>query len=382
MDSAPDPIAVVVSNFSSDNPWVAKPLGPMFLTPGQSVDDADFQLARGTQVKARLVIDDGATSYARLLEIIKQQDPPVREKPWLMLTFVEYEDAPRPAVEIVNPNRTDRLYSKSINYDETGLASFCLPPGSFRLSPSVPCVTYELPEGADPEEKLVRERPQTEFIISEADTDTERTFEIRVFTDVTKQYRLRTVLADDLEATLAGVNITVQPDTRAVHEPIQLTTDDDGQAPIHRSSRPLTFLAYSDDRALGASEEWLALDPDTDVVTIPMRPTRKATGRFLDKAGQPLKQCRVICRTTRTVPFYSERGNSRLMLDDPTVETTTDDEGRFSIEHLIPGVGYEIRAWKYLDEFGRSMPMGQKEIDIPLDGPPDTIDCGEIRGQY
>ncbi len=379
--SDPRPLTVVVSNFSRDNPWVAKPLGPMFLTPGQTVDDADFQLARGTQIELRLVIDNGDTTYARLLEIIKQQKPPVRERPRLSLTFLEPQDAPEPAVEIVNPNDHDRLYSKSINFDETGHASFSLPPGSFRLSPSVPCVTYELPEGADPQEELISESPKTEFVLS--GTDTERSFEVRVFTEVTKEYRLRAVRADNPDVGVPDVSILIEPDTRAVFQPIRLTTNAEGETTIRRSNRPLTYLAYSADRKLGASEEWLKLDPESDVVTIPMRPTRTATGRFLDNLGQPLKNCRVVCSTTRTMPLYSEHGNSRLMLShDPTVETTTDDDGRFTVEHLIPGVGYEIRAWKYLDEYERSMPVGDKEIDVPLDGPTDPIDCGDIRGRY
>ena len=381
IDSAPRPLTVVVSDFSRDNPWVAKPLGPMFLTSGQTVNDANFQLARGTQVTVRLVIDDGVTIYGDLLKRIEDHEAPIRGRPRLTLAFLKSEDAPKPAAEIVNSNDRDWSYRKLIRFDETGQASFSLPPGSFRLTPSIPCVTYELPEGIDPQETLISARPETEFTLSEEDK--ERTFEIRVFTDVTREYRLRTVRADNPDTTVAGAAIQVEPDTQAVFEPIRLTTNAEGEATIRRSNRPLTFLAYSADRKLGASEEWLKLDPESDVVTICMRPTRTATGRFLDRSGQPLKKCRVICRTTRTVPLYSERGKSRLMLShDPTIETSTDDEGRFTVDHLIPGVGYEFRVWEYLDQYERAMPVGDKEIEVPIDPSTTPIDCGDIRGRY
>jgi len=84
------------------------------------------------------------------------------------------------------------------------------------------------------------------------------------------------------------------------------------------------------------------------------------------------------------MPMASDDGSkARLMLsNDPTIETTTDDTGRFEIESLIPGVGYEITAWKWLDEYERSMRVAQKEFDVPVGEPADTIDCGDIRGQY
>ncbi len=375
------PLTVVVSNFSRDNPWVAKPLGPLSLTAGETVDDADFQLVRGARVTVRLVIDEDATTYSDLLKGIQEHQPPVRERPRLILTFLESREALDPADEIRISDYFDRLYRKSINFDETGSVSFNLPPGSFRFRPSIPCVSFELPEGIDPQDMLISARPETEFMLSEEDK--ERTFEIRVFTEVAKQYRLRVVQADSPDTTVAGAAIQVEPDTRAVYRPIELTTDENGEATLRRSTRPLTFLAYSTDRKLGASEEWLKLDSESDVVTIPMRPTRTATGRFLDKSGQPLKKCRVVCCTTRTIPLYSERGKSRLMLSrDPIIETTTDDEGRFTVEHLIPGVGYEIGVWEYLDEYERAMPVGDKRIEIPIDPSTSPIDCGDIRGRY
>jgi hypothetical protein len=188
----------------------------------------------------------------------------------------------------------------------------------------------------------------------------------------------------DVIALKQGVGFDYFGNQSTTFGPIRLTTDAQGVATIRRSTRPLTYLATSTDRKLGASQEWLQLDPNTHDVTILMRPTRKVTGRFLDKSGKPLEKCRIVCQTTRTIPIATDDGsNTRLMLsNDPTIEVTTDDQGRFGIEDLIPGVGYEITAWKWLDEYERSMRVATKTIDVSIGETVETIECGDIRGRY
>ncbi len=382
MVSNPERPRIMVSNILFHKQWVVKPLGPFNLKPGAAIDNADFQLIRGTQVRVRLVIDEGKTSFERFVEILNEQRPQPQQKPEVTLFYLKSHDAPQPAYRR-GPARRDYFSIRSHEFKESGEATFRLPPGLFRLSPSVPCVTYEGISHQNANRGVSDRRPEREFTVS--DSDTELTFEFRVSTIVTKEYRLKAVRADNPKVPVPDVAIMVRPDSRQTYQPIRLKTDENGEATLRRSTKPLTYLAYGPNRKLGASEEWLKLDPDTDVVTILMRPTRTATGRFLDRAGRPVANCRVVCQTTRTVPMATvSHEKARLILsDDPKFETTTDADGRFTVDRLIPGVGYEITAWKWFESYGRTLRLATKpfHVDVSKSADSGTIELGDVRSQ-
>ncbi|MEM9658693.1 MAG: hypothetical protein AAF961_10060, partial [Planctomycetota bacterium] len=126
----------------------------------------------------------------------------------------------------------------------------------------------------------------------------------------------------------------------------------------------------------------------TDARVVTLQPSGKVTGRLVDKEGAPLPNCQLV-------PYYPAMPDPRdraLMQKVPplphnrakssSAEYETDDEGRFEIAGLAPGVAYQLRAFdrESMEQARQRAPKfsGPLEVTISVE-PGETKDLGDVR---
>jgi RNA polymerase sigma factor (sigma-70 family) len=131
---------------------------------------------------------------------------------------------------------------------------------------------------------------------------------------------------------------------------------------------PRTLIFRHADRRLGQT---VHVDGrETGPIEVRLEPTASVAGRLLDKAGRPLDGIELhIFREVRE-PTRGAHGDF-----SPTIKATTDSEGRFRIDGIVPGAVQKVRVVGL---------KGQAEVFILEDWTPkpgEVKDLGEIRPQ-
>jgi RNA polymerase sigma factor (sigma-70 family) len=98
-----------------------------------------------------------------------------------------------------------------------------------------------------------------------------------------------------------------------------------------RANRPLVFCHK--DRNLGCYVKELRGVPAAPL-TIKLQPCGSTSGRIIDRDGQPVAGLRLVVQG-RALPILSEAGGGSQLV-------TTDKEGRFRAEGLVPGQEYRV----------------------------------------
>jgi beta-lactamase regulating signal transducer with metallopeptidase domain/protocatechuate 3,4-dioxygenase beta subunit len=395
--SSPDLISLRVSYSSNASHWVGGEIGyPMFLAPGESVENVDQQLLSGTTVvQVRLVIDEGDTSFADLIQIGKNQG---RLEPSLRMSSFYPENISHLTSSSTYSSFGMGSFRNSSNhkFDSNGEVWLQLPAGSYALHPIVPCVEWE-----NIERYYIGESgkayPKKEFVITPSNKVLK--FEFHVSTDQYEEYLLKTVTACEPNVAAPDIHIRIRPEGEDFRWHVECQTNDKGKSSILRSDQPITYLAYSDDHKLAAFAENSEIDPNSNVVTIPMRATREVTGIINDGQGRPMGDCHIVCRAEQRIPTLpipmeltpeiqsSTKPVPRVVTGSPTEFTLmtviTDDEGRFHLDNLLQGVDYKITAWQKVNKQRPPFTkVGETDLTVEIDESPtpDIIDCGNISG--
>ena len=308
--------------------------------PGEQLE-RDLLATEGTLVRMKLTINDGAVSLAEHKEQLK--DNPSKDFRYVLdYLYVDEKTASQVQGDRVVQQR-QRIYGMSENMNDDGEAVFRLPPGVFEIHPNVTGAIIETIDGVEvksidyPTYELVIEPPKT--------PGEERVIECRVRTPSQITYTLRTVRGDDPSVVLPGVKISVYPDDKTQYSQIVLTTDENGEATITRTNKPLTYLILDAERQLGASDEWFEIPEGQTVIDIPMFPLVKATGTLVQQNRKPFANKEFKCRMNRTIPQFDGSGkmSSRLMImDGEPIPAKTDENGYFEIDGLIRNTEYDI----------------------------------------
>lgn len=321
-------------------PYTVKPWSGFDVKPGETLVH-DLQATEGTLVRAKLIIDDGAMSFAEYKELVKDRPQKDFRMSLDYLHEGEGKTSPFQSVEIVPEKK--RLYGMSENLNENGEAIFRLPPGSFQIRPMISGTIVETVDGQKPKNV---DYPDHDFTITEPEKEgVERIIECRVRTQQRKTFTLRAVRADDPTVVLSNVEISVYPDDKTVYANTKLKTNENGEATIARSSKPITYLAMDSVRKLGAAREWLEIPEGQTLIEIPMYPLVKAEGTLVDSYGKPFANKDFQCRMNRTIPQFDAEGKQthRLMINDGVpIPAKTDENGYFVIEGLVRNTEYDI----------------------------------------
>ena len=107
-----------------------------------------------------------------------------------------------------------------------------------------------------------------------------------------------------------------------------------------KQPRPLVFR--HDERKLAAV--LVARGDEKGPLTVHLRPAGTVTGRLLDPDGQPRRGVRI------SVGYAKDQFGPRYY--SPLQDPRPDDDGRFRIEGLIPGVAYDLGARNDNTSFG------------------------------
>ncbi len=100
--------------------------------------------------------------------------------------------------------------------------------------------------------------------------------------------------------------------------------------------RPRWFFFHQHARQWGAALQ--IRGDETDPLTVRLQPCGSATGRVLDAKGRPWSGLSVFGRSK---PSYMSV--TTLQWRSDYVSSRTDDQGRFRVDGLIPGVEYQLR---------------------------------------
>ncbi len=107
---------------------------------------------------------------------------------------------------------------------------------------------------------------------------------------------------------------------------------------IHRHpGNPETLVVLRADRALGATLELKGDEPDP--IRVVLHPAGRITGRLVNEDGRP----RSNVELELSHALKSHGGSSRAGRSDPIF---TEQDGRFQIKNLVPGVEYNVSAIK------------------------------------
>jgi RNA polymerase sigma factor (sigma-70 family) len=98
-----------------------------------------------------------------------------------------------------------------------------------------------------------------------------------------------------------------------------------------RANRPLVF--YHNEKNLGCYVKELRGDPSMPL-TVKLQPCGSASGRIIDPDGQPVAGLRLSVQGN-ALPILGDAGGGSQLV-------TTDKEGRFSAEGLVPGQEYHV----------------------------------------
>ncbi len=131
-------------------------------------------------------------------------------------------------------------------------------------------------------------------------------------------------------------------------------------------SRPRRVIVYQDERKLVGSI-WLKGD-EVGPLTVRLVRWGSVFGRFLDAEGNPLA-ARQVNRIRNTSPTKAEdEGILRMTTYDSI--PTTDKDGRFRLEGLVPGLKYSISLGAF-----RDLPGSQNVVVAPGE----VKDLGDIK---
>jgi hypothetical protein len=118
---------------------------------------------------------------------------------------------------------------------------------------------------------------------------------------------------------------------------------------------------------------------EPEPLTVRLEPLSAVTGRILDADGKPLAGLKAMA----SLSFDDDDNKDlprELLFDYPAWskvvnrETTSDAEGRFRIEGLVPGMNYQLTA----KDGGGAMPYSRK-LAPPESGK--TKDLGDLKGE-
>src|SRR5262249_627332 len=98
-----------------------------------------------------------------------------------------------------------------------------------------------------------------------------------------------------------------------------------------RANRPLVF--YHKDRNLGFYVKELRGD-NSEPLTVKLQPCGSASGRIVDPDGEPVVGLRLVAQG-RALRILGDAGGGAHLL-------TTDKEGRFRVEGVVPGEGDRV----------------------------------------
>ncbi len=129
---------------------------------------------------------------------------------------------------------------------------------------------------------------------------------------------------------------------------------------------PRTIIFHHGARGLGKAVQ---VDVgDKGPLQVRLEPTATVTGRLRDKAGQPVEG--LVLRMFRLIDEPT-RGSQREF--DPPLQATTDRDGRFRIDGIVPGLNQKVSARGF---------QGNFEGFILVDWTPkpgEVKDLGEVR---
>ena len=100
--------------------------------------------------------------------------------------------------------------------------------------------------------------------------------------------------------------------------------------------RPLRILFFHEERQLIGF--LMARGDDETPYSVRMQPWGAVTGRLVDDSGNPVTNAMLSSGSSGTVTNPDETAGDN-------VGTTTDADGRFRIDKLVPGLAYTVQAW-------------------------------------
>jgi RNA polymerase sigma factor (sigma-70 family) len=131
-----------------------------------------------------------------------------------------------------------------------------------------------------------------------------------------------------------------------------------------RANRPLVF--YHKEKKLGFYVKELR-GSSTELLTVKLQPCGSVSGRIVDPDGQPIAELRLVVQG-RALPILGEAGGGSQLV-------TTDKDGRFRAEGLVPGQEYRVSEARVRDgrlriyapvkvEPGKHQDLGDVKADL------------------
>ncbi len=317
---------------ASDNQqWASPPVNAIVLN--EDVDDVELSLGPATRVYGRMTVEE--------------TDDPVPDK-YLYLyqrTAASYYDLPDEE-KIPNPQDSNRAISpvvvKSDQTDADGQFEFFVGPGSYYMHGPR---TAEMPR-------------------FEIGNESEKELTIQVKSVEMRKNNIvpgRVVVADGPSQTIANARVFSYPLESFSGQHIDATTNHAGEFEARQilSRHLIHATAIVDGQSYAGVVE---IGPDDEEYVVPIGPSGSLRGVLkAEELDLPLENRRVRCSIRIEYPD----GTSTAAFGG---SATTDENGAFVIDHLIPGRSYTVTVVTEIgsDGFGRSWgTAGEVTLDQP-----------------
>lgn len=298
--AAPNMAYLVIASDAQHGHWAAAPQTGFALLPGQPREKVDFDLHKATRVFGRVTIGP--------------ETEPVEGQ---RIEIYQYGEAANRKIDLPNPEDSRKWVCPmtvfSTTSDVEGRFELFVGPGQFDIRGPQQVEVRKFTIGDEPEREFDFHSPRKEkgllrgLVVVEGGSD-------------------------PIAAAGASVN-GIYRHGLAGHD-LMATTDEHGKFEVERELHRTVLYARSADRKLAGVTE---IGPDDKVGVVVIRPTAAAVGRLVDADGQPMAGEEITFGTRVHIgdddaPFRTSFGG----------KTTTDDDGRFTLENVVLDVPYEV----------------------------------------
>jgi hypothetical protein len=175
---------------------------------------------------------------------------------------------------------------------------------------------------------------------------------------------------------VAGLTATYSPGVHGSPTKVKLPTATFTAVALS-PDRPRTLVFWHEPKKLARAV--LVRDSDTSPLTVRLEPLAASTGRLLDAEGRPQAgskvQARYSSRQRSTLPGeLSPFGEGLIPAALPLCEATTDRDGRFRLQGLIPGMKYDLVI---VGDSGLVTDLAE-DVDFP---PGDAKELGDVKAR-
>jgi len=320
----------------------------------------DHTFQQGTVVRAKIVVNNGRTSYQEMLAQTKLLGRRAGTGPFFFLSSGSPDFIP---------------YSFFNRLDKDGAASFVLPPGQYNITSQV---AKTRPVGPDISGSFGSRQT---VIIPYNPEERERAKQSGAFDLV---FRCTTIDTVDRQLQVFRVDPATgekTPEKNAVvyisrdydisfQEWKTVITDENGVTTIRRAvpapgkteAEPLVYMAHSADSSFSTFGVWHGAyrDHSSEPRAVELQPTVTIKGRFVDSSDEPVSDGGIIIfprpiprmnnSVTPETPAIALEAASLVARGCALLRCIPDEDGRFEVKGLFPNMIYDIRYKKHVME--------------------------------